>query len=266
MRRIAVCLFAVVPLLSSCDKETQPSSPGGRNFAPEILHLSVIQPRVHAFEEVNASCTARDRDGDFLAFWWETTAGTFPRGSVLSSVSWRTPTERGIETLTVTVTDFHDTVTADLPVTLATVVPPRNLQFINGATLIDLSWQGSLDESVEAWSGYELYLAPRDPAGLPPDSVAAYRVLSTPLGRRQYRVSPVTPGERVFLQVRSRRDYAGVVEISEDGPTIETATRLDGLGAEALFEVRSRRGARGVRLPGGSVVTLDPAATGDVDL
>jgi hypothetical protein len=266
MRRIVPCLVALLLPLAACDKETKPLRPSDRNFAPEILSIRVSVPRVLAGEEVSVVCSAQDRDDDFLGYSWVATAGTFPRGSVLASVGWRTPLVHETQTLTVTVTDFRDTVTASLPVDLLVVAPPENLNFVNGSTLVDLTWDRSQDETKEGWSGYMVYAAPRDLAGLSPDSIAGYQLHATPLPRLQFRASSLTPGVRTYFQVRSRRAYEGIVEISEDGPVVETASRPDGIGSEPVFEVRSRRGAKGIHLPGGTVELMDPSQVERIDL
>ncbi|MFB3906899.1 MAG: hypothetical protein ACE15D_00715 [Candidatus Eisenbacteria bacterium] len=262
----AASLALVIALLSACDKQGTSTTPGFRNHAPEIQEVKILQDHVLAAEEVLASCRARDRDdADELKYWWMATDGSFPRGKVLPTVTWRTPVAVVPQTLQVWVTDFEDTATATLPVAIATVAPPESIHAVNGESVIDLSWGASNDEGVESWSGYELFLADHDLSGLPMDSLSRYSITPVPLQRLQQRVSPVPLGRALFFTIRSRRDYQGVVERSASGPSIETAARLDGFGTGPLYEAGSRRGLFGVRLPGGIVRLADPAMPDSID-
>lgn len=266
MRQILPWLVSLLVALTACEKETKPLKPVDRNYPPEIHSVRVTVPRVLAAEEVTVVCSASDRDQDFLAYFWTATGGSFPHGSVLASVGWRSPLVPAAQVLTVTVTDFRDTVAAQLAIELSIVAAPAALEFVNGASVVDLSWDQSVDEGKEGWSGYHVYLATRDLAGLPADSIGAYQINAPPLTRLQYRASSITPGVKYYFQIRSRRDYEGIVEISEDGPVIETATRLDGFGNEPLFEIRSRRGQKGIHLPGGAIEIMDPEHVERIDL
>ena len=81
---------------------------------------------------------------------------------------------------------------------------------------------------------------------LPPESLEPYRLTAAPIKRRQYRILGVTPGEKTYYQVRSRRDYEGVTEISMEGPEIDTAMirpRQHRTTVERTSQSRSRSGA-----------------------
>jgi hypothetical protein len=263
--RWSIPIILLLSLPFGCAKETKPSPPPENN-APEVLSLETRPQRVLASQGVFASCKARDRDKEYMKFWWDASAGEFPSGSVLSTVAWVSPPRLGEQTLRVWVTDFEDTTTATLPVDVVRVAAPDSIGFVNGSNLVSIGWGAAADASVEHWSGYEVFAGPRSLTDAPPETLALYRRTPEPLGRLQYRILSVTPGRKLFIHVRSRRDYEGVVERSEAGPEIDTAARLDGFGNATLYEVASRRGARGVHLPGGTVEALDPERIDRIDL
>jgi len=245
-------------LLTGCAKESKPLPPA-KNLPPTIQTMIVRPSRVHASEEVAVFCQAIDPDRQVLKYWWSATGGSFPEGTVFSSVVWRSPPSFAPQIITAWVTDFTDTASAALPITITRVASPGPIEFVNGASLIDVSWQASPDEGMEDWRGYEVFAASRSLVDLPVDSLLHYRLTQIPLERLQYRFSPAVPGQKIYFHVRARRDYEGRVERSEIGDEINTAARLDGFGVASLFEVQSRRGAKGVHLPGGLVEPMDPA-------
>ncbi len=258
-----VALLACLPL--GCSKETMPSPPPENN-PPEILSVEAHPARILAAQQIFAACKARDRDKEFMKYWWEASSGRFPSGNVLSTVAWVSPPGIGPQSLRVWVTDFEDTVTTTLPIEVVRVAPPDSIGFSNGANLVSVGWRSARDASVEHWTGYEVYAATHSLLDAPPETLARYLRTPVPLDRLQYRLLSVTPGEKIFIHLRSRRDYEGLIERSEAGPEIDTAARLDGFGSGSLYEVSSRRGAKGVHLPGGLVETLDPVQIERIDL
>jgi hypothetical protein len=260
---VVFALFACLPV--GCSKQTKPSPPAENN-PPEILSIETLPERVLAAQRIFVSCKARDRDKEFMKFWWDATAGTFPSGNVLSTVTWISPPRLGPQNLRVWVTDFEDTTSGTLPIGVARVLPPDSTWFSNGANLIAVGWKPTTDAVVEHWTGYELYAAHHSLADAPPETLARYLRTPEPLTRLEFRLLSVMPGEKLFIHLRSRRDYEGVTERSDSGPEVDTAARLDGFGTASLYEVSSRRGPKGVHLPGGSVEPLDPGQTGRIDL
>jgi hypothetical protein len=265
MQRVIPWL-AVALLVGACDKETKPLTPKERNFPPEIREVSVQADRVLASQVVQVNCGAFDRDNDVLGYRWSASGGSFPFGRTSSIARWKTPSIRDTQTLSVIVTDLVDTSYADIEVSLTQVALPGSLGFINGTTLVDLSWEASIDEGVDEWSGYEVYGSTQSLAGLPPESLDPYRLTPSPIERRRFRVLGVEPGEKIYYQIRSRRDYEGIVEISPDGPEIDTAARLRGLAGVPLYEIGSIRGSSGIHMPDGSVRPLDADQVDEVDL
>jgi hypothetical protein len=265
MRRFVPWL-ALALLFGGCDKETKPQTPKERNFPPEIRAVSVQANRVLASQLVQVNCGAFDRDNDVLGYRWEASEGSFPFGRTSAISRWQTPPSLDTQTLSVIVTDLIDTVSADLEVSFVGVAPPGSLGFINGSTLVDLSWEACIDEEADAWTGYEVYASTQSLIGLPPESLGPYRLTPEPIKRRQFRVLAVTPGEKRYYQVRSRRDYAGLTEISTEGPEIDTASRLRGLAALPLYEIGSVRGSSGIHMPDGSIQPLDPDRIDLVDV
>jgi hypothetical protein len=255
-----------VCLLGACDKQTQDHLPGAENHPPQITLVAVRPARVLAFQQVLAVCAARDADQDFLKFGWSASAGEFPAGNQSSIVTWKSPPSVGKQTLTVWATDFEDTVSADLEVDIAGVASPESLRFSNGVNVINLNWAGVSDSTIDGWSGYEVFVAPRSMIGLSEAEILTYLVSPNPMLLRSSRVTPVEPGNVIYCQVRSRRDYEGVVERGQSGPEISSAARLDGYAVNAvtgetspLYEVKSLRGAFGLHIPGGQIEALDPA-------
>lgn len=264
MRRFLSGLL-LVAATAACDKETKPLPPPA-NRSPEITSIEVRPGRVLADQDAFVTCRARDRDADFLKFTWSATAGSFPSGNSRSTVRWRTPIPRFPVTVTCVVTDFIDTVQASLVIPIDRVVGPDTLRFINGSNVIELSWPESRDAGDENWRGYEVFAAERSMDGLPEDSLLLYRVTFDPIERLSHRITSVALGVERYYAIRSRRDYGGFVERSASGPEIATAPRLDGFGGAPLYEIRSRRGAKGIHLPDGSVAPVDDAAVTRVDL
>lgn len=265
MRRM-IPFLALTLLSGACDKETKPLTPTDRNFPPEIRSMEAQVERALVCEEIQVNCGARDRDADPLGYRWTATAGTFPGGISQAIVKWKSPPSMETQTLTVCVTDVTDTVYADLEIQLHGVAPPGSLSFINGVRLVDLTWKPCIDEVKDGWTGYEVYRSSRSLVDLPVDSLLPYRLTTVPVTRRQFRVLGITPGEKAYYQIRSRRDYEGVVEISEEGPEIDTASRLRGFGVSPLFEIESRRGAKGVRISDGSIHPIDSGPASGIDL
>ena len=253
-------------LFGACDKETKPLPPRDRNFPPEIRVVSVQAERVLASQLVQVNCGAFDRDNDVLGYRWTATDGVFPFGRTSSIVRWKSPSVGDTQTLSVIVTDVVDTAYADLEVLLEGVAPPGSLAFINGTTLVDLSWKACIDDGIDAWTGYDVYGSTQSLVGLSGASLDPYRLTTAPIRRRQFRVLGVTPGEKTYYAVRSRRDYDGIVEISEHGPEIDTASRLRGLAGLPLYEIESARGANGIHMPDGSIHPLDPDQIDLVDI
>jgi len=258
--------LAIALLFGGCDKETKPQTPKERNFPPEIRAVSVQAERVLASQLVQVNCGAFDRDNDVLGYRWDATDGDFPFGRTSAISRWESPPALGTQTLSVIVTDLTDTAYADLEVSLVGVAPPGSLGFTNGPGLVDLSWKRCIDEDVDEWAGYEVYGSTQSLIGLPPESLEPYRLTSAPIIRRRFRVSGVAPGEKTYYQVRSRRDYEGVTEISTEAVEIETATPLIRLGGLPLYEIGSIRGTDGIHLPDGSIQPLDPESVDLVDL
>lgn len=258
MRRLPPATIGVLLLAAACSKETPTRIPVQENRPPEILGIDLRPERVLAFHEIRATCRARDRDNQPMFFKWEASAGNFPLGFRAQAVSWRSPATGSIHTLRVTVTDTQESTTASIDVPIAFILPPDSLRFVNGANLVTLSWPQSPDAGLEGWSGYEIYAASRDLAGLPAEELAPYRLTPQPTTRLEYRVSPAEPGVRIFYRILSRRDYAGIVERSPGGPQVDTAPPLAGLNREPLYEMASRRGRKAVHLPGGEVEAIDP--------
>ena len=274
MRRCAPWIGLLVLLgLVSCDKQTKSRTPGAENHSPQVVSVSVRPTRVLASEQVLVSCTARDADQDFLKYWWTAAAGDFPSGNQLPTVTWAAPPQVGLHVLKVFVTDFVDTVNADLNIDIKRVDPPSSLLYSNGINVVTLTWPGVTDSTVEGWSGYEVFVAPQSMAGMPEAELLTHRVSPGAILGLSFRVTPLEQGDIVYCQIRSRRDYGNVTERSADGPEISTAVRLDGFARDPasgetipLYEVKSRRGAFGLHIPGGQIEPLDPDQRDRFDL
>jgi hypothetical protein len=259
--------------LGACDKQTESRLPGAVNHSPQITSVSVRPTRVLALQQISAICVARDVDQDFLKFGWSASRGRFPAGNQLPFVTWESPPAVGMETLRVWVTDFEDTVSSELEVEVQHVASPESLSFSNGRTVVSLAWPGVSDSTIDGWSGYEVYVAPRSMIGLSEQEILAYRLTADPIEYLFSRVTSLEPGNVIYCQVRSRRDYEGIVERAASGPEISTAVRLDGFSVDPasgetspLYEIKGKRGAFGLHLPGGQIEPLDPAQRDRFDL
>jgi hypothetical protein len=259
--------------LFGCAKETERRVPGSQNHPPQITSVTVRPNRVLALHQVYVLCIARDVEDTYLKFRWQATAGDFPAGNQLPGVTWKSPPTLGSQTLKVWVTDYKDTVSTEIVVEVSRVASPDTLAFSNGINVVSLKWPGVADSTIDGWSGYEVYLAPRSMVGMSEQDLSAYRITSSPTPWLTYRISPLEPGNVVYCQVRSRRDYLGIVERAASGPEIETAVRPDGFASDPhsgettpLYEVKSRRGAFGLHLPGGEIEPLDPSQRDQFDL
>lgn len=274
MQRYVPWISALVLLgLGACDKHTESRIPGAENHPPQITSVSVRPTRVLADQQVLAVCVARDVDQDFLKFGWSASAGNFPSGHQLSVVTWESPPSLGVQTLRVWATDFEDTVSSEIEVDVTRVISPDTLDFSNGINVISLNWSGVTDSTVDGWTGYEVFAAPRSLIGLSEAEILPYRITDGPILFMSSRVSPLEPGNVIYCQVRSRRDYEGVIERASSGPEISSAVRLDGFAVDPasnetspLYEVKGRRGAFGLHIPGGQIEPLDPAMRERFDL
>lgn len=271
--RHLLLLFGCLTILSGCEKKTPTRVPNDENSLPAVTQAYVRPERVLASIQARVYCQASDEDDQFIGYRWRATGGEFPFGTKARSVVWRSPLYPGRDTIYVTVTDYVDSVTASFTVDILPVGPPQSLSFVNGSSLVDLAWDLSSDSDVAGFTGYEVFAGPVSMAGMDAEAILPYKLTPSPVDRRNFRVRGLPTGSKIYCHVRSRRDYAGIIERSVVGPEIETAPRLDGFSIDPasgetapLYEVASRHGAFGLHLPGGQIEPLDPAIRDRIDL
>jgi hypothetical protein len=123
-------------------------------------------------------------------------------------VIWQTPTQDGVDTLTVVVSDGEHSVVGNQPVALVGLAPPDSLKFVLGASIADLHWQKSADDGIDLWRGYEVYQATHSLQEAPADSLLRYRVTPAPLqGGQDFRATNLVRGVRYYFRVAGVRSW-----------------------------------------------------------
>ncbi len=260
--RAALLLVVLAGWLAGCGKNEGSGKPDpSGNELPQILSVNLIKPRTLTHTAAEAVVTARDVDDPILKYDWSATRGSFPLGHNWVNVFWFTPDDPGLDSLTVRVTDSHDTVRAHLPVRVESVAPPSALAAAAGTSIADLRWTASIDEGPDStWQGYEVYAATRSFSRIPPDSLAAYRIAG-PIRESAFRASNLTRGTIYFFRVGALRAWAGREERSPLTSEVTSAPRAE--WTTQLHEVRNPLGGLAIDLSAGVVRPLDPAdATG----
>ncbi|MEZ4655709.1 MAG: fibronectin type III domain-containing protein, partial [Candidatus Eisenbacteria bacterium] len=246
----------LVLLLGGCHKnESRPLVI--RNTPPAVAGFFLLQDRAHAAEDLNLSITAVDEDGDELQYRWFASRGSFPFGRGQRSVVWRSPRTRGIDTITVVITDFQDTIRASKILPLVLPVAPGEPSQINSTDLLDLSWEKSPDEDVENWAGYEVYVAEHSLVGLSEEELTPYLATTQPVLPRVLRITGLIPGRRYYAHVRAARIYDGMTELS--GPTREVDMSPRPEGPVSGFGEFTSPLRAAFDLSAGSLRVLDPA-------
>jgi hypothetical protein len=205
---------------------------------------------------VDAAASARDSDDQILRYFWSATRGSFPLGSHWSSVSWFSPDDPGLDSLTVHVTDSHDTVSASVAIVVQSVAAPTVLIASAGTSIADLRWTASPDDGSDAWQGYEIFAATRSFERIPPDSVSAYRIAG-PITESSFRASGLMRGTIYYFRVGALRAWEGREERSSLTPEIDLAPRAE--WTKQLQEVQNPAGGLAIDLSSGEVRPLDPA-------
>ncbi len=205
---------------------SQPEDIG--NQSPNIALIDFIDEKIHASENVGVQALAEDPDGDGLAYLWSTTRGTFPNGRSGPRVVWRTPELKGMDTLTVRVTDFQDTVFASVVSEMVLPDPPESLWSVAFSNQADVEWLPSIDEKIEHWQGYLVYAAEKSLAGIPEDQLAPYRITPAPITRRAIRFLDLEIGRKYFFHVRGVREYGSTFEQTPMGMEIDMSPRPEG--------------------------------------
>lgn len=245
-------------LLAGCggdDGSSKPKPPV--NDPPQIVAINANPRLVLTHMPVRASVTARDSDNRILRHSWSATRGTFGENPNQASVSWLSPDDPGVDSLTVRVTDSHDTVSAAVRIEVRVVKPPTALLASAGTSICDLRWTASGDDGADStWRGYEIYQAPRSFAGIPPDSVAAYRIAG-PITGASYRASGLARGTIYHFCVGAVRAWAGYEERSSLTPDVDIAPRAE--WTKQLQEIRNPAGGLAIDLSAGEVRPVDPA-------
>ena len=266
--RSLVLLAAALALTSGCNSGSTVAFED-ENDPPVIRRILMTPERAHAAEQINVRVEAVDGDpGTDLRYRWEVTRGSFPLGRTIPGVQWNTALERGIDTLTVRVTDLEDTVYASKVVELVLPAEPPSLSTVNFSNLADLRWAESIDDGIQHWKGYLVYAGQEDLRGRSEEELEPFLLDETPTRMTSRRVLGLEIGTRYFFHVRSVREYEGVVERGPLSEPIDMSPRPENLIAQ-VFEMARFTGGHGVDLSEQSRLLLDPndpSPLPDVDL
>lgn len=127
-----------------------------RNHPPTIQSVTAEPSPVLPDSMATVSVVASDRDGDRLAYLWESTGGTFPEGTQAPAVLWKAPSEAGLCTLGVRVSDGESAVTGLVEIDVLGPEPrlsvfPLALDFSD--TLVSLGvWIQNTGSGALSWS------------------------------------------------------------------------------------------------------------------
>ncbi|MEZ4650525.1 MAG: fibronectin type III domain-containing protein, partial [Candidatus Eisenbacteria bacterium] len=238
------------------------TAPKIENRPPELRRFGVVEPRAHAAEEVSVVAAATDADLDRLDYFWTVSRGTMPLGRIGPIIKWQTADTRGVDTVTVRITDRQDTIWTHLAVSLVTALPPDSVWTLNSRDFAQVNWSPSKDEGIDNWVGYDVYASEESLAGEEPESVEAFKVTSEPLTTYATRVRPLEQGKRYYFHVRSVREFAGTTERSASGMETDMSPRPSG-SVSGLNEVGG--GRRTVfDLSEGAIRAFDPSNSGDM--
>lgn len=227
------------------------------NSPPRVLRFLLTEPRAHAAEDLHLTITAVDDDGDELRYRWFATRGSFPSGRGQRSVVWRSPRTRGIDTITVAITDFQDSIVARKVLELVLPTPPGDLRHVNSTSLVDISWDASSDEGIENWAGYQIFYSTSSLVGMPESELDPFLATPEPTRERLVRISGLIQGQRYYFHARSVRRYDGMLERSEPTPEFHMSPRPE--GAVSGFGELSSSLAASFDLSARAVRPLDPA-------
>jgi hypothetical protein len=247
----------LLPLLAACGGNGGTRPVEVHNSPPVIRQVFLDPSRVHAAQRITVSVAATDADGDQLHYRWSATRGRFNFGIILPSVPWDTAHELGLDTLTVLVTDAQDSVYRHVPVQLVLPAAPDSLHTINHSTLADLEWQPSVDQGIENWRGYEIYMGEESLAALPDSELTPYRITSTPITETHRRITGLVPGVRYYFHLRSLRLIDGVEERSPKSLEIDMSPRPDGI-LSGFRELANSAGGHALDFSSGVLRILDP--------
>jgi len=261
-RVLGAVVFALPWISLGCGHDGGSSQPIIENRPPVLRRFEVIEDRVHAAEEVTVVASATDPDQDPLEYLWSVNRGLFPFGRSGISVKWLTPDTRGVDTLTVRITDRQDTTYAKLPVALLRVFPPDSAWTRSYPSAADLSWKESPDEGIRNWVGYDVYMGEQSLSGLSEAEVEPYRITEEPIRTRTKRTLSLTIGTRYFFHVRSVRRYAGQTERSAFANEVDMSPRPSG-DLSGLIEFGGAS-ATVFDLSEGAIRKLDPNDTRDL--
>jgi hypothetical protein len=257
-RRGLLLVFPAI-LLAGCgggDSTKPPETPNSL----QLRSIRVFTPRVLTHMPAEVVVSVRAPAGAVLWYSWSATRGTFPTGAGAASVAWMSPDDPGLDTLTVRVTDRHDSMTASVSVNVATVAPPSGVTVLAGGSIADLGWTPSPDEPLPAWAGYEVYSSTRSLENVPTDSLPAYRIAG-PVTGNSFRASGLRSGRIYYYRVGALRAWAVQEEQREERspltPQLDMAPRPE--WTQQLREVRNPAGGLAIDLSAGEARPLDPA-------
>ena len=254
-------VVALAWLYAGCGGGADRQAPQIENRPPELRRFGVVQARAHAAEVVRVVAAATDPDLDRIDYFWFVSRGTMPLGRVGPSIEWQTADTRGVDTVTVRITDRQDTVWTRLVVPLVTAIPPDSVWTLNSRDLAEVNWTPSRDEGIDNWVGYDVYASEEPLAGRDPEAIEAFRVTPEPLTTYATRVRPLEQGKRYYFHVRSVRRFGGETERSASGMETDMSPRPSG-SVSGLNELGSGRSTV-FDLSAGVVRPLDPADPSD---
>jgi hypothetical protein len=256
VRLFGLSLIIVILVLAACggDESRPVDIP---NSPPRVTRFLLTEPRAHAAEDLHLSITAGDDDGDELRYRWFATRGSFPNGRGQRSVVWRAPRTRGIDTISVSITDFQDSIQAHKVIELVLPTPPGDLHHVNSTSLVDVSWDASSDDGIENWAGYQIFYSTSSLLGVSESELDPFLATPEPTRDRLVRISGLTQGQKYYFHARSVRRYDGMLERSAPTPEFHMAPRpegaISGFG-EAASTLRSS-----FDLSARAVLPLDPS-------
>jgi len=126
-----------------------------------------------------------------------------------------------------------------------------------GASIIDLRWKASQDDGAEGWRGYEVYQSTRSFAGIPAESLDAYRITPEPQLSNSFRAAGLVRGHIYWFRVGSVRGWEGRTERSPLTAEADAAPRPE--WNKQVQEIGNPSGVQGIDLSSGEVRRLDPA-------
>ncbi len=118
--------YALISLVTGCHEEESPIETP--NNKPQILELYTSADSLLINSTAQFKCLAKDLDNDSLKIVWKTKRGSFPKGNTGKSVTYKSPSISGIDSVTVVVDDGKEKIERTIELFVGDLPTPPKLR------------------------------------------------------------------------------------------------------------------------------------------